>query len=368
MIRGCASDSSGESRKGVVFLREAPPGPSRAGSLAPTEGSPVPCPGAASATRTRPALDRPGGKRHAGKWMRAVLMAMLVIAAGGCSGRRLAEGLLLGSHFVRAPDLAYGDDARQRLDVYRPRAVRQGAPTVVFLYGGRWQDGSKDEYRLLGDALTRRGFVVVVPDYRLYPAVRFPAWVQDAALAVRWARDNAARYGGDPANLVVVGHSAGGHTAALLALDERWLRAAGLPDGSVRGYAALAGPVDTTWTDADVQALMGPPAGWPATYPRTHVDGTEPPLLLLHGAGDELVSLRSSTGLAAFVRERGGCARAIVYRGIGHVEIVVAAAVPRIASAPVLDDVAAFVRDPRGTACPRPSSGPPEAPARASSN
>jgi acetyl esterase/lipase len=283
---------------------------------------------------------------------RAALLAALALAAGGCSPRRMAEGLLLGSHFVRTPGLAYGAEARQRLDVYRPRTVRRGAPVVVFLYGGRWQSGSADEYRLLGDAMTRRGWIAVVADYRLYPAVRFPAWVQDAALAVRWARDNAARFGGDPENVVVVGHSAGAHTAALLALDERWLREAGVPAGAVRGFAALAGPVDTVWTDPDVQALMGPPAGWPATYPATHVDGTEPPLLLLHGADDETVSPRSSLRLAARIQERGGCARAIVYRGVGHVKIIVAAAVPRISSAPVLDDLAAFVRDPRGTACP----------------
>lgn len=288
---------------------------------------------------------------------RAVLL-LVALAAGGCSPRRVAEGLLLGSHFVRTPGLPYGAEARQRLDVYRPRTVRQGAPVVVFLYGGRWQSGSTDEYRLLGDAMTRRGWVAVVADYRLYPAVRFPAWVQDAALAVRWARDNAARYGGDPANIVVVGHSAGAHTAALLALDERWLREAGVPAGAVRGFAALAGPVDTVWTDPDVQALMGPPAGWPATYPATHVDGTEPPLLLLHGADDETVSPGSSLRLAARIQERGGCARAIVYRGVGHVKIIVAAAVPRISSAPVLDDLAAFVRDPRGTACSATSTAP----------
>jgi acetyl esterase/lipase len=283
---------------------------------------------------------------------RATAAAVLLLAAGGCSPRRLAEGLLLGSHFVRTTDQAYGAEARQRLDVYRPRAVRQGAPVVVFLYGGRWQSGSKDEYRLLGDALTRRGMVAVVPEYRLYPAVRFPGWVQDAARAVRWARDHAARYGGDPDHLVVVGHSAGAHTAALLGLDERWLREAGVPAGAVRGFAALAGPVDTAWTDPDVQALMGPPAGWPGTYPATHVDGTEPPLLLLHGADDGTVSPGSSLRLAARVRERGGCARAIVYPGVGHVSIMVAAAVPRVATAPVLADLEAFVRDPRGTACP----------------
>jgi acetyl esterase/lipase len=284
--------------------------------------------------------------------MRAALLVLLALAAGACSPRRLAEGLLLGSHFTRIPDLPYGDDARQRLDVYRPRNAREAAPVVVFLYGGRWQAGSKDEYRLLGDALTRRGMVAVIPEYRLYPQVRFPGWVQDAAAAVRWAHDNAARYGGDPENLIVVGHSAGAHTAALLALDERWLREAGVPAGVVRGVVALAGPVDTVWTDADVQALMGPAAGWPATYPATHVDGTEPPLLLLHGGDDRTVSPGSSLRLAERVRARGGCARAIVYRGVGHVEIMVAAAVPRVTSTPVLDDVAAFVRDPRGMACP----------------
>ncbi len=285
-------------------------------------------------------------------WRRALLPCVLALAVGGCSPRRLAEGLLLGSHFVHTPDLEYGPEARQRLDVYRPRTVRKGAPVVVFLYGGRWQSGSKDEYRLLGDALTRRGMVAVIAEYRLHPQVRFPAWVQDAALAVRWARDNAALHGGDPGNLVVVGHSAGAHTAALLALDERWLREAGVPAGTVRAFAALAGPVDTPWTDADVQALMGPAAGWPATYPATHVDGTEPPLLLLHGADDRTVSPGSSLRLAARIQERGGCARAVLYRGLGHVQIIVAAAVPRTSSAPVLDDLTAFVRDPRGTACP----------------
>jgi acetyl esterase/lipase len=285
-------------------------------------------------------------------FLRVPFLALMLLLAAGCSPRRVGEALLLGSHFVRTQDVAYGTGPRQQLDVYRPRTAAQPLPVVVFLYGGRWQAGTKDEYRLLGDAFTRHGIVVVVPEYRLYPQVRFPEWVLDAAQAVRWARENAARFGGDPGNIVVVGHSAGGHTAALLALDERYLRNAGVPAGSVRGFVSLAGPVDTTWTAPDVQALMGPREGWPATYAATHVDGREPPLLLLHGAKDETVSPENSTGLAARIRERGGCARSIVYRGLGHVEIVVALAVPRLRSAPVLDDVVEFVRAPRASACP----------------
>lgn len=281
----------------------------------------------------------------------AALAALTAFTVTGCSPRRAAETLLLGSHFVRTEGVAYGLDARQRLDVYRPKAVRAPAPVVVFLHGGRWNSGTREDYRLLGDALTRRGWVAVVPDYRLAPAFGFPAWVEDGARVVRWARDNAARFGGDSTRMFVVGHSAGGHSAALLALDEHFLRDAGVPAGAVRGFVSLAGPVDTTWTDPDVQALMGPREGWPATYPATHIGGTEPPLLLLHGGGDRTVSVENSTRLATRIRERGGCARSIVYPGVGHVKIVVALSAPRLRIAPVLDDIDAFVRDPRRRTC-----------------
>ena len=177
-------------------------------------------------------------------------------------------------------------------------------------YGGRWQGGSKDQYRLLGDALTREGFVAVVPDYRLAPAVEFPRWVEDAARAVRWVRDSIARYGGDPDRLVLAGHSAGAHTVVLLALDPRWLRAAGVPPGRCAASRPSRARSTPTWTDPDVQALMGPRSGWPATYPRTYLRGDAPPLLLLHGARDRTVAPVNSTRLAAKVRAAGGCARA----------------------------------------------------------
>lgn len=279
---------------------------------------------------------------------RVLCAAALLAGVAGCSVRGMAEAVFVGDHFTRTADVPYGADPRLKLDVYRPRGVRPGAPVVVWLYGGRWQEGSKRDYRLLADAMTRRGWIVVVPDYRLYPRVKFPAWVQDGAQAVRWARDHARELGGDSTNLFVMGHSAGAHTVALLALDEHWLRDAGLPVNAIRGFVALAGPVATTWTDADVQALMGPRQGWPATYPLTHVDATEPPLLLLHGTGDRTVSVENSRRLAAAIRERGGCAQVITYRGVGHVEIVVALSVPRLNSAPVLSDIARFVRTPRG--------------------
>ncbi|MEO8577723.1 MAG: alpha/beta hydrolase [Gemmatimonadales bacterium] len=260
--------------------------------------------------------------------------------------------MLSSGQSIRSPDVAYGSDSRQRLDVYRPRARGNPAPVVVFLYGGRWQSGSKDQYRLLGDALARRGVVVVVPDYRLYPEVKFPAWVEDAAQAVKWTRNNIERLGGDTARIWMVGHSSGAHTAVLLALDDRYLRDAGLPANAMRGYVSIAGPVDTVWTDADVQALMGPPEGWPATYPRTHIrEERETNLLFLHGSQDKTVSASNSITLAVRIRKSGGCARAVVYRGVGHVEIVVAFSVPQLGIAPVMSDVLDFIHQPRTKKC-----------------
>ncbi|MEO7367731.1 MAG: alpha/beta hydrolase, partial [Gemmatimonadaceae bacterium] len=166
---------------------------------------------------------------------------LLPCLASACSPLRVAENLLSSGQTTRSGDIAYGSDSRQRLDVYRPRARGNPAPVVVFLYGGRWQSGSKDQYRLLGDALARRGVVVVVPDYRLYPKVKFPRWVEDAAQALKWTRNNIARLGGDTAQVWVVGHSSGAHTAVLLALDDHYLRDTGLPASAVRGYVSIAG-------------------------------------------------------------------------------------------------------------------------------
>ena len=274
------------------------------------------------------------------------------MGAAACTPRRAAEAVALGQEVRREADIPFGVHPRQRLDVYHPRRRSAPAPVIVFVYGGRWKYGDRRDWLLLASRLARRGWVVVVPGYRLYPEVLFPAWVEDGARAVRWAADHAAAFGGDPARIIIVGHSSGGHTVALLGLDERWLRDAGVPAGAVRGVAALAAPVDTAWTARDVQRLMGPASGWPATYPATHVDGREPPLLLLHGEADDVVTPGSSVRLAERVRARGGCVRLVLYPRIDHVEIALALAFPSLALAPVQRELERFVRDPAGRACP----------------
>lgn len=287
------------------------------------------------------------------------IVLLLCVAACGCAPRQGLENAVLYDRVRLVAGVPFGMEARQRLDVYHLRRTPHAAPVVVFIYPGRWKYGSRRDYLLVGNALARLGWVVVVPDYRLYPAVRYPAWVDDGAAAVRWARDSIARFGGDPSRIIVVGHSAGAHTVAMLALDEHFLRDAGVPRGAVRGFISLAGPVDTTWTDADVQDLMGPPERWPSTFAYNFIDGSEAPLLLLHGAGDRVVSAENSTRLAQRISARGGCARSIVYPGIGHVQIALALAFPSLGLGPVQRDVRDFVGDPAAYTCGSRSSTTP---------
>jgi len=274
------------------------------------------------------------------------LPLLCLLTLSGCAFRNTAELFLLGRDPNETTDLPYGQNPRQRLDIYRPRGEHRRAPVVVFLHGGRWQHGSRREYRLLGAALGKAGVVAVIPDYRLYPEVRFPAWVEDAAQALRWVYDNIGLFGGDPLRIFVAGHSSGAHSAALLALDEHFLSDRGLPSKTVRGFIIMAGPVATFWTDPDVQQLMGPPEGWRASYPVEQVHGAGSPMLLLHGGRDELVSPANSTRLADRVRDAGGCVGLRIYRGLGHVGLIVAMSLPQLDLAPVLDEVIRFVQHP----------------------
>lgn len=290
----------------------------------------------------------PAGKRwkRCAPGRRTLACAGLLLGLAGCSGAELLNTLFLPrTGYRRTAGIAYGPGRRQRLDVYRPTSAAGSAPLVVFFYGGRWQSGERENFRFVGQAITALGAVAVIPDYRLFPDTVFPAWVRDGASAVRWARQNARRFGADPDRILLAGHSAGAHTAVLLALDERYLRDAGVPRSAIRGAAGIAGPYDfLPFRDADLRALFGPPEQWPATQPIRFVDGDEPPLLLLQGGADRTVDAHNAPNLEARVRAAGGEVRRIVYPRLGHVATLAVLAAPLRGIAPVWRDLGAFIR------------------------
>ncbi len=270
------------------------------------------------------------------------------LLASACSPLRVFNSVVPKDRGVEVVErgAAFGGHPRQRLDVYRPARRGPSAaplPIIVFVYGGSWQSGTREGYGFAGRALAARGFLVAVPDYRLVPEVRFPAFLEDSAAAVRWVRANAERLGGDRSRVVLVGHSAGAYNAAMLALDPRWL---GPDRRAVRGLVGLAGPYDFLPLSGPVTtAAFGNVPNPADTQPIGFASGDDPPALLLHGAADTTVYPRNSQRLAERLRAAGVDARVKTYPELGHVGIVTALARPFRGRAPVLDDVAAFARE-----------------------
>ena len=239
--------------------------------------------------------------------------------------------------------IAYAGDLRQTLDVCRSvEAV--AAPVVVFFYGGAWRSGNKRLYRYVAKALARRGYVAVIPDYRIYPEVRYPEFIEDGALAVRWVKDNISRFGGDGQRIFLMGHSAGAHIAAMLAIDVRWLQKVGLaPRYDIAGLIGLAGPYDyLPLRDETLKTIFGG-ADRHETQPIFHVAPGAPPALLITGGKDRLVEQGNSTRLAVRLRAAGNDATVRIYHRTGHYFIVAALAPLLQLLLPVRRDIDGFI-------------------------
>jgi acetyl esterase/lipase len=239
---------------------------------------------------------------------------------------------------------AYGPDPRQRLDVYVPRRRAEGSPIAVFFYGGSWDSGRRQDYNWVGRALASRGFVTVIADYRLYPSVRFPTFLEDGAQAIRWVVDHAGAYGGDPGRIVLAGHSAGAYNAVMLGLDGRYLKGVGIDPKTVKAVAGLSGPYDfLPLTDAIAIRTFGQSPDLPATQPTSFVTPASPPAFLATGDADTTVYPRNTARLSRRLREAGVEVEERHYAGVDHINIVLALSRPLRGRAPVLDEMTAFL-------------------------
>lgn len=256
------------------------------------------------------------------RWLKMSVFPLMAALLSACSGQKLLNTLTPGSGYTRVSNLVFDQGNGLKADVYTPMGAAN-APVVVFFFGGRWSEGDKDLYEFVGAALAKQGFVAVVPNYRLYPQVKFPAFVEDSAKAVRWAREQAQTYGGDANRLFVMGHSAGAYNAAMLVTDESYLKAVGGSRQWLKGMIGLAGPYDfLPFTDADIIDTFSPPSGYAATQPINHVDGQNPPMLLMHGEDDTSVFPKNTRNLANKIKAAGGPVETVYYSKLSHSWIV----------------------------------------------
>ncbi len=278
---------------------------------------------------------------------RAGLVAGAVAWLSGCSGAGVLNAVAGNGHQGQQ-GVAYGPDPRQRLDVYQPLPESRPAtpPIVVFFYGGSWSKGERADYRFVGEALASAGAIVVIADYRLSPGVRYPEFVRDSAAAVKWAFDHATELGGSSENVVVMGHSAGGYNAAMVALDRRWLDAAGLArERRLAGWIGLAGPYDfLPIENRQTQVAFRWPDTARDTQPIVHVTPNAPRTLLLAAIKDDLVNpQRSTVGLGQALQAAGVPTQVKLYPRVNHVTLLAAMAQPLRWLAPVRSEVLTFL-------------------------
>ncbi len=247
--------------------------------------------------------------------------------------------------------VSFGPQARHKLDIYRPNGRADRGPVVLFIYGGSWREGDRAIYGFVGAAMAARGFTTIIPDYRLYPDVLFPSFIEDAALAYGWVHDHMASPGTGPSKkrrpLFVMGHSAGAHIAALLTLDQRYLRKLNKTITFPAGLIGLAGPMafdpttDLTTKDVFASTTDKPDQARPIAQIRSGL----PPVLLIHGEKDETVGPWNSRKFAKALQQVGTSTCKIEVPDVGHVGLVLAFSRPLRWRAPVLTATVRFINE-----------------------
>jgi acetyl esterase/lipase len=275
---------------------------------------------------------------------RVGLFAVALLALAGCAKVDILNALIPTGGITVTRDIAYGDGPRHRLDIYVPKNAAADAPVIVFFYGGTWRTGSKDDYLFAAQALASIGAIVVVPDYRVYPEVTFPGFLDDGAAAAAWTLHNIAAYGGDPRSVFLAGHSAGAYISIMLTLNRTYLAKAGMPDAKPAGGIGMSGPYDfLPLTRDDVKPIFEVVPDMSMTQPITYARADAPPLLLLHGDDDITVGPYNTRNLANRMRALGGNVEDKYYPGVDHIDMVIALTALFRDKAPALADIAAFV-------------------------
>jgi acetyl esterase/lipase len=271
---------------------------------------------------------------------------MLALLLSACSPFPLVNLLVPKSGYSVRRGLSYGADPRQKLDVYVPDGLKQPAPLLLFFYGGGWQSGRRQDYAGFGQAFASKGIITIVADYRLYPQVTFPAFVQDGARALAFVHAHAADWNGDPKRLFVGGHSAGGYIAVMLGSDPRYVRAAGGDPAWMAGIIGIAGPYDfLPLTDPAYIAIFHG-ANNRAILPVTYIADTNPrpPMLLVTGSDDDTVESGNVIRMASVLSAHGDPVETRFYSGVGHIGILASLLPPLRFHAPLRDDMVKFIQ------------------------
>lgn len=247
--------------------------------------------------------------------------------------------------YTKHKNIAYGSLERQKLDIFIPTNNSNPKPVIVFFHGGNWSYGSKEDYLFIAETFTKHGFVVVIPNYRLHPQVRFPSFIEDGAHAVSWVQKNILSHQGDSHKIYLMGHSAGAHIAAFLTLKHSYLKEAGGKATKLAGMVGLAGPYDFLPLKEDyLKTIFGPEERYPLSQPIHFANGQSAPLLLIHGQKDRTVLPKNTKNLTQAIQQAKGSAQALYYQDFAHISVVSYLSAPLRNRSTLLKDILKFLK------------------------
>jgi acetyl esterase/lipase len=265
----------------------------------------------------------------------------------GCSPLGIINAIVPSGTYVATQDVRYSTGPRHQLDVYQPNlpVPSSGYPVVIFFYGGSWNSGERADYKFVGEALASRGILTLIADYRLYPEVRYPEFLNDCALAVAYGLKQVPILKGDAKRVFVMGHSAGAYNASMMAFDERWLKSVGHSSAELAGFIGLAGPYDfLPMTNPNTRPVFFHPNYPAGSQPIDYVSRSVPRTFLGAAKEDSLVNpTKNSVAISERLKAAGADVTLRLYDRVNHVTLAASLAGPLRWLAPVLDDVVSFV-------------------------
>ena len=274
-------------------------------------------------------------------------IAIIACISSACSPIKVLNSLVPENGYELVSGVEYGTNARQKLDIYLPKATEKSTAlkkVIIFYYGGNWDSGERADYKFAAEALVSHGYIVVIPDYRVYPEVLFPALMADPVSAAKWVKTNIKKYNGDANKVFLAGHSAGAHIAVMMAINPEYLAQVSLKPNDFAGVIGLAGPYDFLPLKSDrLKTIFGSEAEQWKSQPINFVNGKNPPLFLAVGMKDDTVWPRNTINLAKKIKEKNGLVEVHEFASYGHVDMVAKLAKPLRGNGELLKSVITFI-------------------------